>query len=50
MAASADESWAENVLFPTPPLPDKTNILCFTAPIHSAIATKSAETNIETTE
>lgn len=31
------------MLLPTPPLPDKIRILCFTVAIRSAIATKSIE-------
>lgn len=41
LAASAKASWAENVLLPTPPFPDNTNILCLMLRIRRSIAMRS---------
>lgn len=42
-AASAKASCAEKVLFPTPPLPERTRILCFTLSMRAAMASKSED-------
>lgn len=41
LAASAKASCAENVLFPTPPFPDSTSILCLILRMRCSIATRS---------
>mmetsp|Transcript_18254 Transcript_18254/g.39902 ORF Transcript_18254/g.39902 Transcript_18254/m.39902 type:complete len:219 (-) Transcript_18254:47-703(-) len=40
-AASANASCAENVLFPTPPLPDSTSTLCLTVLSRAAMCSRS---------
>ncbi len=41
LAASAKASCAENVLLPTPPLPDNTSILCLILRMRCSMASKS---------
>ena len=42
LAASASANWAAKVLFPTPPLPDSTKILCRMSRMRCRIAATSA--------
>ena len=42
--------WALNVLFPTPPFPDNTKILCFTVFIFSLISSMAAKKAIQVTK